>query len=315
MFKFGIMGAGSIAQRFCDAIKNLDCAEVGAIASKSEKRAQEFAEKNNIKEYYNSYETMLNESDIDAVYVATTNNFHYENVLLCLKYNIPVVCEKPLAMTAIEAKEIFDISRNKNIFVMEAMWSHFLPSNIKVRELISEGVIGDVISADFNFGFNAYSGHRVFDPQTGGGALYDVGVYGIEGLMYLIDKPVDEIMPCIAYNDDGIDTTDHVILRMGNCLAHVQSSITTNLKNDAWIYGTKGMIHMETAHACRKFILTMNDGTQTSYTFEFNDGFEFEIEEAVRCINNKQIESSYITHQETIRCAEIFDVCLSKSSK
>lgn len=312
MFKFGIIGAGGIAERFCRAIKNTDCGEVIAVSSKSEDRAKAFAEKNGVPSYYDDYEQMLLEAKPDAVYIATTHNFHYENIMLCLKYNIPVLCEKPMVITKAQAEEVFKVSREKNVFVMEAMWSHLLPCNIKAKELIARGEIGDVVSAEYTFGFNAGEGHRVFNPDIAGGAIFDVGVYAIEGLMDLINKPVDEVIPSVTFNNDGVDTVDRVVLRFGDCLAQAHSTILSNCVNDAIVYGTKGRIHLEKAFECRKFTVHYNDGSEKVYEVDFKDGFEFEIEETVRCIKEGKYESKFVPHSETLKCAEIFDICLKR---
>ena len=312
MFNFAIMGAGGIAERFCKAIKFTDCARVIAVGSKSEERAKNFAKRNSVAEYYGDYETMLTECKLDGVYVATTNNFHFENIMLCLKHNIPVLCEKPMVMTEKEAKEVFETADKKGVLVMEAMWSHLLPCNKLAKELISKGEIGDVVSAEYAFGFDAGEGHRVFDPKIGGGALYDVGVYAIEGLMDLINKPVDDVMPSIVFNKNGIDLTDHVVLRFGNCIADAHSSILSDLINDAVVYGTKGRIYLKNAFACKEFIMTKKDGTEEKYNIDFKDGFEYEIEEFVRCVKEGLTESPYVTHNETLCCARIFDICINK---
>ena len=127
-FNFAIMGAGSIAGKFVDAVRRVEGCEVVAVASKSMERAEIFARRFVIERYYDSYETMLQEGSIDCVYIATTPNFHYELAKLCLAYNVPVLCEKAMFMNRKEAEDIFAESKRKGVFVMEAMWSRFLPA-------------------------------------------------------------------------------------------------------------------------------------------------------------------------------------------
>ena len=172
VFRFGIMGAGNIANRFCDAVKRIgDDIQVTAVASKSEERARSFAERNLISHYYVGYENMLSSESLDAVYIATTNNFHYSDCLLAISHGIPVLCEKPLMMSAKEASEVFSAAKEKNVFVMEGMWSRFIPCIQKAHEWISSGRIGTVKIATNLGGINAPSYHTNYVPALGGGAL------------------------------------------------------------------------------------------------------------------------------------------------
>ena len=133
-FRFGILGAGGIAHKFCNAVGKVDDACVAAVASKDQKRAWRFAKRHGIEDFYSDYEHLLAREDIDAIYIATTHNFHYENIIACLKHNKPVLCEKSMVPTAAQAQEIFSLAKEKKLFVMEAMWSRFLPHINQARQ-------------------------------------------------------------------------------------------------------------------------------------------------------------------------------------
>ena len=178
--RFGIIGAGNIAKKFAAAAQMTDGAELCAVASKSADRAKDFAKQWNIPQAYDSYEALL-QSDIDAVYIATTNNNHYQSILLAASYKKHILCEKPLCLHPADTIRAFDTAKANNVFLMEAVWSRFLPSTQKVLSLIKEGSIGEIkfIKSAFSFSVAEKEDHRLFSRELGGGALYDLGIYNI----------------------------------------------------------------------------------------------------------------------------------------
>lgn len=310
MFNFGIIGAGYIANKFCNAVSLVKDANVVAVASSSIERAKDFAAKNSINDYYDSYEDLLKREDIDAVYIATTHNFHYNNLKLCLDYNKPILCEKCMVLTKAEAEEIFRIAEEKNIFVMECMWSRFLPAFQKAKEWIQSGKIGDIQTADYSIGFHAGENHRVFNPELAGGAMYDIGVYGIEGLTYLIQQELKEVKSMIDFSEKNVDATEHILLQFESCIASIQCTICANIPNTSAIYGTKGYINIPNANSASECFFYGNDGSTEHFYLKIDNGFEYQIQGAIECIKNGQIECAVIPHKDTIQCAEIFDACL-----
>lgn len=179
-FRFAIMGAGNIAKKFYDAASSLENCCVAAVASKSMERAKAFADKYGIEKAYDSYEQMLIEEKPDCVYIATTCDSHYELSMLCLKYDTPVLCEKAMFLNSAEAREVFALAQEKKVFVMEAMWSRFLPAVNKAKEWLQAGRIGNPAYANIKIGFHAPEdpNNRYLSPKLGGGAAYDLTVYG-----------------------------------------------------------------------------------------------------------------------------------------
>lgn len=179
MIRFGILGAGDIARKFLDAVRQTADGEVIAVASRSLERAKAWAETEKLNAYYGNYEELLSDSRIDAIYIATTTNAHYENILQCLRAGKHVVCEKSLVQSYGEAQEVCAMAKEKNLFLMEAMWSRFLPKTVTARSWIADGRIGKVNLMQATIGWKAdkvYS-KRLFLPELGGGALYDIGIY------------------------------------------------------------------------------------------------------------------------------------------
>ncbi len=311
---FGIIGAGSIANKFCDAVKLVDGAEVTAVASSSEERAKAFAERNGVPASYGSYEEMLKTADVDAVYIATTHNFHFDNIRLCFDYGKHVLCEKAMVLTAADAREVFRLAEEKNLFCMEAMWSNFLPPVRKAREWIVSGAIGEIQSVSAVIGFNGGGNpeSRLYNPKLAGGAMYDIGVYPTEIVSYLVGEP---IRGCVgawrAHPVTGVDERASFVLSYDTCDAAIQCMLTSNASEYTIINGSKGYI--EIPFGSGGWTVRRYDGRRAlAETFEerFTNGFTFEIEEVVRCINEGKITSDTMPPASTIQCAEVFDKVL-----
>ncbi len=311
MIRFGIMGPGRIADVFCKAVKVVEGAKVTAVASKSAERARLGAERNGIEAWYGDYETMLKEHKPDAVYIATTHNFHYENILLCIEHGIPVLCEKPMVLTAAQAKDVFEKAKAKKVFVMEAMWSRFVPAYIKAKELLQSGAIGQIISANYDVGFCADKASRVVTKETAGGAMYDVGVYGIEALADLVGLPLKSSQAAVLYNEFGVDMTTHLTMDFGSCLANMRCSIECTMAGTAVFNGTQGrMLIEEPVHSCKKIHLHKTGKPEQIFEQSTENGFQYEIRHFIDCLEKGLLESSVMPHKDTLVCAELFDKSL-----
>lgn len=311
-FQFGILGAGSIAHKFCDAVGKVDGACVAAVASKEQKRAWRFAKRHQIEDFYDNYEQLLVREDLDAIYIATTHNFHYENIMRCLEHDKPVLCEKSMVPTAAQAQEIFGLAREKNLFVMEAMWSRFLPHINQARQWIKEGRIGSLETAGCTIGFSASRdpSHRINDPALGGGAAYDIGVYAIELMTYLIDEPILEVHSMLARSETGVDKTDHITLRFPSCIASLQATTAATVREELCIYGSEGFIRIPRAHCSHSCTLYNKRGIPVKrFHKNYGNGFVFEVRDTMRCIRAGKFESETVPHSATLQCAEVFDRC------
>ena len=312
--RFGIIGAGNIAAHFCRAVELVNDAEVVAVASSSQTRAKEFAEKNGVPEFYGSYEQMLQNADINIVYIATTHNFHMENLRLCFAYGKHALCEKAMVLTEADARETFRLAKEKNLFCMEAMWSRFIPQYQKAKEWITSGRIGSIESASVVIGFRATSdpNHRLINPALAGGAMYDIGVYAIEPLTYLIGEPVeDAIGVWRPHAVTGVDARVTMILRFASCDAALQCLFTSNAKQYVVINGSEGVV--ELPFVSGGFDAMLYDGRKNlveHFHEEWPHNFRFEIEEVVRCIRDGKTQSDIMPPEATIECARIYDKIL-----
>ena len=312
--RFGIIGAGFIANKFCDAVKRTEYAEVSAVASSSAERAKAFEEKNGVPQAYGSYEEMLKNAGIDAVYIATTHNFHMDNIRLCFEYGKHVLCEKAMVLTAEDAREVFRLAEEKGLFCMEAMWSNFLPTVQKAKEWITSGAIGEIQAVSAVIGFNGGGNpeSRLYNPKLAGGSMYDIGVYPAEIVSYLVGEPVRD---CIGawrpHPTTGVDERATFIVRYDTCDAAIQCMLTSNAREYMILNGSMGCV--ELPFGSSGFVVKRYDNRrQLAETFEqrFDNGFVYEIEEVVRCINDGKIISDIMPPASTIQCAEIYDKVL-----
>jgi len=314
MFKFGIMGAGSIAEKFCQAVLLVDGVEVVAVSSKSLQRAEDFSKKNNIPVFYGDYKDMLEKAGVDAVYIATTNNFHYENCMLCLDYGKAILCEKTMVMSSEEALSIFRKAKEKNVFVMEAMWSRFIPAVKKAKEWIEDGRIGTIHIATYTGGINVPDSHRIYAPEFGGGALYDLMVYPIEIVTYLINQPLCAVKSDLKFGPTGVDVADSILLQFESCQASLQCTTHARIPSPSGFYGSKGYIRIEQTH--RASTCEMYDhefGLVERFEEPIQNGFEYEIEEVKKCVEQGKLESDIMPHSATLQCLEIIEKCFEQN--
>lgn len=313
MIQFGIIGAGNIARKFRDAVTQTKGAEVTAVASKDLQRSKKWAEEESVPHYYGSYEDMLQDESIDAVYIATTNNFHQENILACLHAGKHVLCEKPLAMTSAHAKETIQLAQEKQLFLMEAMWSRFLPKSQAVRNWVLNDRIGTVKLMQATIGWvgDEVYNHRLFVPELGGGALYDLGIYPLELLPYYTDQKIMDVQRLVHRHATGVDDFVSLNLTLEHSYANVQCSFTTKLPEDAYLYGDRGYIRIPKIHfGTDAYLYDREDHLVETFTGKEENGFLYEIEETVRCIQSGQWESSICPHSMTLEACELFEKCL-----
>ena len=312
MFRFGIMGAAKIGAKFCDAVRKIPGAQVAAVSSKSQERADAFARANGVPEAYGDYRQMLARPDIDGVYIDTTNNFHYENMLLCLEYGKPFLCEKAFTITKEQAQEVFAKAEKKGLFSMEAMWSRFTPAVQKAKEWIDSGRIGQVNLANYQFCFVSGNdaSHRLNAPELGGGANRDIGVYAFEILSYLVNQPLLEAKTMASRFPYGSDCTDGMLLRFEHAIASTQVSFRAIAPETAWFCGDRGSIQLLGGHKGGGAVLYGPD-RQEIERFEQpeENGFVYEIEEFIRGVREQKLESDVIPHRDTLLCMELFDLC------
>lgn len=314
-FTFGIIGAADIAKKFCKAVDMVEGAEVVAVASRTPGKAEAFAKENNVPSAYFGYEEMLSRPDIDAVYVATTHNFHKENMLLAIEYGKHILCEKTFTMSKADAEEIFAKAKEKGLFVMEAIWSLFNPVIRTAKEWLASGKLGQVKLGHYIMGFNAGDAveGRFLNPKLGGGAMFDLGIYIVEILTYLIPQKIVDVQSHIIRGKTGVDTVDCIRLIFEDAVVDTECVLACDVVDHLDIYGTKGRIYIERPHVTAAVDLFDKEGLREKYQRRMENGFEYEIKEVMDCIRAGKLESDIASHAHTLQCAEIFDRCFAQN--
>ena len=306
--RWGIIGPGKIAHQFANDIKFSKNAEIIGVASNSPKTAEEFAEKYDIPKFYSAYSDLFNDDEVDAIYIASTHNFHKQNGIEAINAGKAVMCEKPLTDNLQDTIELIDHARSKKTYLMEAMWTYFLPAIRKAQEWVNAGKIGEVINIKSNFGyakkFDPES--RLFDPNLSGGCLLDMGIYPI-AMAWLFTKMDPSEYHIVRTNAaTGVDYDVNMqLVYPDNRVANLHSSFKVKLNNNTYIIGENGYIELPDFWRANNCLLYQEE----KLIDEFHDGrkglgFEFEIEAASRDIIAGKTESEIMPHSYSIKFQE-----------
>ncbi len=286
--RWGIIGTGGMAAKMATTMRALPDAEVVAVGSRSIETARFFAEAHEIAHAEGSHDAVSGRDDVDVVYVASTNDLHRVNTLSCLEAAKPVLCEKPLALSASQAAEMVDAAARAGVFFMEAMWMRFQPFLDTVDELVGSGSIGEVrlFQATFGFPANPDPARRWFNPGMGGGSLLDLGIYPVTLAYHLLGPPVSYSSEA-DLTPDGVDRQLSVSgLHASGAMSTLTSSLLGDAANEAIISGDKGRIRIHSPfHHSHRVTLEREGAPVAAYDTAYEGtGLEFEIEEVHRCL-------------------------------
>lgn len=313
---WGIMATGTIARKFCEGLKLLEDAEPVAAASRSLEKARAFSAEYGVKRAYGSYEALVQDPEVDIVYIATPHPVHYENVMLCLKAGKAVLCEKPFAMNARQAEEMIAYARGKGLFLMEAMWTRYLPAIVKVREWLSKGLIGEVrfLKADFGYRCAWDPEGRLLNPALGGGALLDVGIYPVSFASMVFGAQPRSVKSLAHIGETGVDEQFAALFEYeGGAIASLSGALRTDFVNDALILGTHGRIHVPDFFYAKTATFRSASGAEEVFGPEFEgNGYQYEAAEAMRCLREGKPESSIMPLEETLAIMRTMDAIRSQ---
>ena len=302
--RFGIVGTGTIAHRFAEAIKNVDNSELVAVASRTKENAERFGDEFNIPMRFDSYEKMALSDVIDAAYIAVPHSGHIGCSCLMMNNGKHVLCEKPIAVNSKEAEEMFRRAKENNVLLMEAMWARLVPGTIKMLELVENGVLGDILGVEGKFCYSMDEdemGHHVFKQENVGGSLLDVGVYGLNFASWYLGKDVETIS---AQSDiyNGVDShTCALIKYKSGAIADISSAILLRKPNEGYIYGSKGYAHLKRFYAPEEIEISLNNGESMNFSVPYTgNGFEEQIAHFSECVSKGLKESPVVTHEQTL---------------
>jgi len=316
IIKWGILGCGRIAYKFAEGLKVLPDALLEGVASKTEGKAESFGKMFGVKNTYNNYEDLVNNHAVDVIYIATTHNFHYKNALLCLNHGKPVLCEKPITLNAKQAEELINTARNNNLFLMEAMWTRFLPCIVKLNEFLEKGIVGEIqhVTADFGIKKELDPRARSFNPDLGGGALLDLGVYPISFARMIYKQPPSKIKSSAYIGKTKVDEKSCYLFEYENGqTAMLSSSHRLIMPHDAFIYGTKGYLEIPDFFHPTKMILKLEGKPKKTIRIPFKStGYNYEAMEVMQCLNTSKIESKIMPLDETLEIMKTMDILRSQ---
>ncbi|WP_160130887.1 Gfo/Idh/MocA family protein [Kordia antarctica] len=292
---WGIIGLGKIANKFAADLQLADNTLLQGVASRSLEKATAFAGKYNSISAYDSYEKLANDPKIDVIYIATPHTFHFENTMLCLRNGKAVLCEKPMGINSTEVKAMIEEAKSRKLFLMEAIWTRFMPAIEKMISLLHEKTIGDIIQVRADFGFKAELNleSRLFNKNLGGGSLLDIGIYPIFLSLLVLGIPSD-IKAMARMTETDVDSFCALLFDYeSNAKAVLESTFEVNTPTEAFIHGTKGTIKLHRRFHQSNTITLFKDDSETVFELPYvGNGYFHEIEEVNNCLRNRVNESS-----------------------
>lgn len=313
--RWGILGTGNIAHKLANAVQYDWDSQLVACASRTPGKAQAFAEHYGI-DAHDQYEALLAREDIDVVYIATTHNAHHEIGRLALTYDKPVLMEKPFTVSAGEADDLIGLARSRSLFLMEAIWTRFLPAHRALRQELQDGLIGEVKHLTASFGGFAppHYAPRIQDPDRAGGVTLDMGIYPISLFCFLLGETPSEIESMARFSDRGVDEIASYLFRFpSGALATIATSFNLKMKQEALIYGGSGYIEYPNFQSGTEFIHYRHDGAndildiQSHPFLQEENGFVYQVAEVVRCLRAGETESPTIPLDESRAIMAVMD--------
>jgi predicted dehydrogenase len=308
--RWGILGLGGIAEKFAIGLEHVPGAKLHAVGSRSIEKAKLFAERFKAQHYFGTYEELASDPEVDIIYIATPHVLHCENTLMCLDKGKAVLCEKPFAMNEKQVLQMIAKAEEKKLFLMEALWTRFLPTITKTLELINEGAIGEIVHIKSDFGMRApyHPEKRLFNIELGGGSLLDIGIYPVFIALLLLGKP-DEIAAKAAIGKTGVDENLSMIFKYNSGqIATLYSTLLASTPVETEIYGTKGTIKINRMWHIPTSLTLITEGEKKQIEFDYrSNGYDIEAEEATKCLLEGKTEHPYMTHKFSLQLIKLLD--------
>ena len=308
--KIGILGCGVMAETFADTLRQMGEVECCAAASRTLKRAEEFAGKYGFKKAYGSYEELCADPEVELIYIATPHSSHFDNMKLCIRHKKPVLCEKSFTVNAREAEQIREYAEQEQVFVAEAIWTRYMPSRNMIQEIIDSGIIGDISVLTANLSYPISHKERIMRPELAGGALLDIGVYGVNFAMMHFGTDIERIESSVRMTDTGVDAMESItIFFRGGRMAVLTHDIYSRSDRKGIFYGEKGYIIVENINNPQsisvydtedRLVRRMDVPKQIS-------GYEYEVLECIDAVRSGEKESISMPLSDTIKVMEIMD--------
>ena len=308
--KFAILATGNIANSMAKAVQDLDEVECYAAASRSYEKAKDFADKWGFEKAYGSYEELVEDPEVELVYIASPHSHHYSQARLCLEHGKHVLLEKAFTVNVAQAEDLITLARDKGLLLAEAFWPRYMPTREILDDLIAQGTIGEVQAVTAEFGAPLSHIERMWNPELAGGALLDLGVYPINFALQIFTSRVTQIRSDAVMTELGVDQMNGITLTFeDNKIAVLHSNMMACMRNRGVVYGDKGYIELYEISNPRT-IRVFNDKKELTASYpapEQINGYEYEVLACVKAIRDGQVECREMPHSETLRLMNILD--------
>ncbi|MCL7945445.1 Gfo/Idh/MocA family oxidoreductase [Marinobacter sp. ATCH36] len=309
---WGLVGPGRIAGKFARAMQAEGVGTLKAVASRNADRCREFADEHQIETAYDDYAKLYEDDSLDAIYIATPHNFHLEQALAAIACGKHLLVEKPLTVTAADSERLFAAAKAKGVFVMEAMWSLFLPAYQQANTWLARESVGEISGVRSSFGFVVprKPHDRLLNPDLAGGVLLDMGIYTVATSQWFMQADPEDIVSQVHLGPTGVDETCAIQLHYpGARVSQLLCSFRNKYDNALTVFGSKGRIVIPSNFwQAKKIKLVANDDSVQTVDCPFEvNGFEYQIRHVVRCIAEGKSESNLMTHERTLASQRIMD--------
>lgn len=309
MINWGIIGAGNIAHRFADSLAQIDDGHLYAVANRTVEKAQAFQEKFPCEKAYGDYNELLQNPQVDIVYIAVPHQYHFEWIQQALRHKKAVLCEKPATMNTKQMSEIKNLAETQNVFFMEAMKNRFVPAFEKIHEMVAVGKIGSITNISTSFCSlmpKENTSYHYLPIQ--GGCLLDLGIYNASLIESFVEEPLKVTEVESTLDENGVEIYVQARMENSTIQAILETAFNQSKPTEAIIKGTKGEIKFSDLHRPSSFSVELYGDSTTAYNYPYIiDDFAGEIQEAMECFKKGDFESQRMSHQASINCIEIID--------
>lgn len=308
--KVGILGAGWIAEKMAETIEQMENAVCWAVASRELKKAQKLADRYRVEKAYGSYGELVEDPEVDLIYIATPHSHHFEHAKLCIEHGKAVLCEKAFMANAKQAKEIVRLAKERNVFLAEAIWTRYMPSRKMIDQIIEDGVIGEVTSLTANLGYDIDEVPRLREPDLAGGALLDVGIYPLTFASMIFGDEIVNMTSTCTKTITGVDEQNVIVLEYpGKKLATVHSGMLAATEQYGIVYGTKGYLIAKNINNVDK-IEIYSPERKLMHVYEVPEqitGYEYEIEACRKAMSQGKLSCPEAPLEQSIHMLEVMD--------
>lgn len=308
--KIGVIGTGNIANVVTPTLKKIPELELYSVVSRTQENALKFQAVHGFEKAYGSYEEFLNDPELELVYVAVPHSHHFECMKMCIEHGKPSICEKAFTVNAAQAKEIQRLSKERGVFVTEALWTRYMPSRSLLDNVLESGIIGEIKALTANLAYNVCHRERVSQPELAGGALLDVGVYGINFMLMHFGDDIERIESAVQMLPSGVDGMESITVFYKNGkMANISAGITARSDRKGIFYGSRGYIVVENINNPQSItVYDENDVVLQHISVpEQISGYEYEFIECVKAIRDGRRESWSMPVSESVRLMEVMD--------